>query len=92
MIYNYKGYDSSTKSWIYGEKEIIVNQKDLSKRYFLVNENGKYEFKKENMKIYKGVEYYKFSDRYIILIDNMKVTRYTLKDVKTYINNYLIGE
>ena len=53
---------------------------------------AKYEFKKENMKTYKGIEYYKFSDRYIILIDNMKVTRYTLKDVKTYINNYLIGE
>ena len=33
--------------------------------------------------------YYKFSDKYIIIIDNIKVTRYTLKDVKTYINNYL---
>jgi hypothetical protein len=48
----------------------------------------KYEFKKENMKTYKGIKYYKFSNEYIIIIDNMKVTRYTLKDVKTYINNY----
>ena len=52
----------------------------------------KYEFKKENMKTYKGIEYHKFSDRYIILIDNMQVTRFTLKDVKTYINNYLMGK
>ena len=51
----------------------------------------KYEFKKENMKTYKGVNYYKFNDEYIIIIDDIKVTRYTLKDVKTYINNYLMG-
>ena len=53
---------------------------------------AKYEFKKENMKTYKDIEYYKFSDRYIILVDNMKVTRFTLKDVKIYINNYLMGK
>ena len=52
----------------------------------------KYNFRAEDTKTYKGIEYYKFSDRYIILVDNMQVTRYTLKDVKTYINNYLKRE
>ena len=52
----------------------------------------KYNFNEEDAKTYKGIKYYKFSDEYIIIIDNMKVTRYTLKDVKTYINNYLKGE
>ena len=49
MPYNYKAYDEINKEWIYGEREIIVNQKNLSKKYYIVNEHGKYEFKKELM-------------------------------------------
>ena len=41
MPYSYKGYDEKNKVWVYGEREIIVNQKDLSKRYFIVNEKEK---------------------------------------------------
>ena len=49
-----------------------------------------YTFKEENKKTYKGIEYYKFNDEYIILTDdNVRTTRYSLKDVKNYINNYL---
>jgi hypothetical protein len=49
MPYNYKGYDEKSNKWIYGEREIIVNPKDLSKQYFIVNENERIEFKKEMM-------------------------------------------
>ena len=49
MPYNYKAYDIKQQQWIYGEREIIVNQEDLSKRYFIVNTEGKFEFAKEMM-------------------------------------------
>lgn len=49
MPYNYKGYDEKSNKWIYGEREIIVNPKDLSKQYFIVNENERIEFEKEMM-------------------------------------------
>ena len=49
MSYNYKGFDEKSKTWIYGEREIIVNQKDLSKRYFIVNEKERVEFDKDMM-------------------------------------------
>jgi hypothetical protein len=49
MPYNYKGYDKMNKKWIYGEREIIVNPKTLSKRYFIVNETTRIEFEKEMM-------------------------------------------
>ncbi len=49
MPYNYKGYDEKSNKWVYGEREIIVNPNDLSKRYFIVNEKERIEFKKEMM-------------------------------------------
>lgn len=49
MIYNYKGYDEEHNKWIYGEREIIVDSKTLSKRYFIVNENERVEFEKNMM-------------------------------------------
>ena len=48
-IYNYKTYNDIDNSWIFGELEIIVNEKDLSKKYFIVNENGKYESSLNNI-------------------------------------------
>ena len=42
--------------------------------------------------MYKGIKYYKFSDCYIIISqDGTKYTRYSVKDVKECINNYIIN-
>ena len=49
MTYSYKGYDEKSNSWVYGEREIIVNPTDLSKRYFIVNEKERIEFQKDMM-------------------------------------------
>lgn len=49
MIYNYKGFDKKSNTWMYGEREIIVNQNDLSKSYFLVNEKERIEFDKNSL-------------------------------------------
>ena len=52
----------------------------------------KYNFNDDNCKIYKGIKYYKFSDCYIIISQNgTKYTRYSVKDVKECINNYIIN-
>lgn len=48
-----------------------------------------YNFNEEDCKIYKGIKYYKFEQEYIILIDNMKVKRFSIKDVKKYINDII---
>ena len=47
MIYNYKAFDEKSNKWVYGEREIIINPKDLSKQYFIVNEKERIEFNKE---------------------------------------------
>ena len=49
MTYNYKTYNKDNKTWIYGEKEVIVNQKDLSKSYFIVNNDSKYQVEEESI-------------------------------------------
>ena len=51
----------------------------------------KYTFKSDECNKYKGVEYYKFDDCYIILANNMQYKRFTLKDVKNCINQILGG-
>ena len=48
-MYNYKAYNINDDSWIFGELEIIVNPKDLSKKYFIVNEDVKYETDLKNI-------------------------------------------
>ena len=73
MSYNYKGYDEKTHKWIYGEREIIVNQTDLSKRYFIVNENERHEFAKDMMckitPLTAGLDKEPIYDKDIITID-----------------------
>jgi hypothetical protein len=49
-----------------------------------------FSFTEENQCRYKGIKYYTFSDRYIICLpNNIQVTRFTKKDVKTYITEFL---
>lgn len=53
----------------------------------------KYNFKENEKRTYKGIDYYKNNDEYIILIPNtIYVKRYTLKSVKECINDYLKKE
>ena len=86
MPYNYKGYDEKSNKWVYGEREIIVNPKDLSKQYFIVNEKERVEFKKENMckitPLTAGINREPIYDKDVILIkfqdnssDTFKVIR-----------------
>lgn len=47
-MYDYKTYDSVNKKWIYGELEKIVHT-DLSSTYYIINNNIRFECKKENI-------------------------------------------
>lgn len=49
MIYPYKGYNNNSKKWIYGELEILVNQKDLTSEYYIVNKEEKIKIPKDNI-------------------------------------------
>ena len=49
-----------------------------------------YNFDIENCKRYKGIRYWKFNEEYVIQFpNNIRVTRYTLKDTKNCINEFL---
>ena len=49
-----------------------------------------YNLLEENEKRYKGINYYTFNDKYIIVFpDKIEAHRYSLKDVKSCINNWL---
>ena len=53
----------------------------------------KYDFNKDNCKKYKGIEYYKFNDCYIIKAPNgIEYKRFSVKDVKQCINDYIIND
>lgn len=49
-----------------------------------------YTFSEDNEKRYKGIKYYTFNDRYIIVApDGTRYTRFTIKDTKDCINQIL---
>ena len=52
-----------------------------------------YNFNEDNCKKYKGIDYYKFNDCYIVILPNgIQCKKFTLRGVKECINEYIMND